>query len=455
MKSILFISYTMSNGGGAERLLASYANSIDSSKYSVCIQEIERFNVKKEALNPNVKLKKIPFYSSKKSIFFPMRICNHYFLSKNPAVLKSVFNLDGFDCVVSWNYQLPSFMLPAFKKSYKIAWFHGDIYDLELTEKNKNANNNLEKNNKLQKDTWSCADSIVTISLNSYKSLKKVFPDFLSKAFIINGGCSFKTVKEKSNENTNFILDKKYKYLVCAGRIDKNKNFELAIRSLYEIRKTRSDIKLVIIGAGELENDYKQLCLELNLADHVLFAGYLENPFPLIKQCNVFCLTSYSEGFPMVILEAMSLGIPFVTTKVSGASEELYNNGKCGVISDWTVEDYSQKILKLIDDKPFYYSLKKNCLEHCENYTVENALDKLYEIMEKSTYEKNDKTERKLFNTIAHKISYFLFALLGINFSFLKDTKKLIVYVFLHLLSLCFLPLKAVYILVYMILAGR
>ena len=383
MKRILFIPYTMTNGGGAERLLASYANSIDSTKYSVCIQEIERFTVKKEFLNPDVKLKRIPFYSCKKSIFFPMRICNHYFLFKNPAVLKSVFNLDGFDHVVSWNYQLPSFMLPAFKKSYKIAWFHGDIYDLELTEKNKSANKDLEKNNKFQKDAWSCADSIVTISQNSYKSLEKVFPDFLSKTFIINDGVSFKTIKEKSGENTNLILDKNYKHLVCAGRIDKNKNFELAIRALHEIRKTRDDIKLVIIGTGELENDYKQLCLELNVTDHVLFVGYLENPFPLIKQCNVFCLTSYSEGFSMVILEAMSLGIPFVTTKVSGASEELYNNGKCGVISDWTVEDYSQKILKLIDDKPFYDSLKKNCLEHCEDYTVEKALDKLYEIMEK------------------------------------------------------------------------
>lgn len=459
MKKILFIAYTMTNGGGAESLLSSYVNAIDKNKFSVSIFEIERFNVKTEYLDEDITIKNIPLFSKKKNIFRIAELFNRHFLYKNPSVLKTIFNLDVYDIVISWNYQLPSFMLPAFQNSVKIAWFHGAIYDLELTDINMTQNKMLYFFHSLQKKAWGVADAIITISNNSFKSLNAVFPEYTSKASVIPNGCSPQLIVQKSKEMESLQLSKQFKYLVCIGRVDKNKNFALAIKSLALIKKIRNDIKLVIIGDGELKQEYKTLCDSLGLMDDVIFTGYKTNPFPIVKQCSLLCMTSYSEGFPMIIMECMSLGIPFITTKVSGASDELYNNGKCGVIADWDEKDYSKKILELFDDKKLYENMKQKCLEHVENFTVKKALSRLYSILDNKTG-KNSLKKVSRCEKLRNRIHYFLFGLFGFDINFITrmfkiNPLKTIFYLILNLISICFFPLKAIYILVYMILAGR
>ena len=108
---LLFITYTYSNGGGAEAVLTNLVNNIDPEKYIVSVFEIVNYNVKKEPLNSNVE-----FLGSLYSLSDPRSIRRTWesVLEQKPEIIRSLRRLDA-DVVITWNYQMPSFMLPAFQ----------------------------------------------------------------------------------------------------------------------------------------------------------------------------------------------------------------------------------------------------------------------------------------------------------------------------------------------------
>ena len=105
----------------------------------------------------------------------------------------------------------------------------------------------------------------------------------------------------------------------------------------------------------------------------------------------------------------MALGIPFVTTPVSGTSEELANNGSCGLVSNWNAQEYADKIEKLLTDEALYQTMSKNCKEHIKNYSVENFTNSFKKMLE-SIPEKAVQKKKK-------KKNYFLTLLLFIFYS--------------------------------------
>ncbi|MCX7941095.1 MAG: glycosyltransferase [Endomicrobia bacterium] len=117
--------------------------------------------------------------------------------------------------------------------------------------------------------------------------------------------------------------------VLSVGRLHKQKGFDLFIEIAKEFcNKIKSSVKnhrflFVIVGDGEEYNLLVRYAEELNVEDYVKFLGYKENVYDYINACDVFLLTSYWEGCPNVILEAISLGKIVVSTKVEGVDEIL------------------------------------------------------------------------------------------------------------------------------------
>lgn len=459
MKNILFITYTNSNGGGAESLLTSYVNYIDSSTYRITILEIEHFDVKKEPLNPEIKFKALPvcFNNSRKHLFFYYfsRINRELLLSK-PELIRSLFNLRQFDYVITWNYQLPSFLLTAFPDAYRIGFFHGSIDDLIENDENRIKYPDLQDKIRNQFKAWNIADKIITISNNSFESLKKCFPMFIEKCEIINNGININRVQENSRKETSFTPDPKYKYICCCGRIDEYKNFQLAVRALSVLSRKIDNVKLIIIGMGDKYKELLNLVQELGLSDRVIFTGYQQNPHPILSICDVFCLTSFCEGFPMVVMEAMALGKPFVTTKVSGASDEMSDNNTCGLVAEWDENDFADKIYTLLSDNKVYNKMKENCLEKIKKFTLEASINRFYKIFDAAEEKKNN--YKKICN-FRNKFSYFIYASFHFNKEWFSKkwktgTLKALLYLAVYCLSILLIPLKFIYVLIYILIAG-
>ena len=166
---------------------------------------------------------------------------------------------------------------------------------------------------------------------------------------MINNGYNFNHIEILSKEPVSIPKRKKYR-LISIGRLDQNKNVMLQLEALSILKKNNSQIELIIIGEGNERNNLTDYINNNQLTEDVILTGFLPNPYPLLKTSDCLLVSSYSEGFPTVIVEALYLGIPVVTTPVGG-TEELIQEGGNGYISDYSPEIYAKRINDILSNK--------------------------------------------------------------------------------------------------------
>ncbi len=111
------------------------------------------------------------------------------------------------------------------------------------------------------------------------------------------------------------------------GRLAPEKDQKNMIQAFAKIKLHFPQAKLILIGAGPLENDLKQLRKKLNLEDDVIFTGFVPNAFSYLKALDTFILCSTKEAFGRVLLEAMIAKVPVIGTRTNGIPEVIQNAG--------------------------------------------------------------------------------------------------------------------------------
>ena len=118
--------------------------------------------------------------------------------------------------------------------------------------------------------------------------------------------------------------------IVSMGREDVVKGYWHLLKIFSLVHRKLPDTKLLMIGKGEF-TAYRKLAEELGLADAVCFAGLQKNPYPYLKKGTLYLLTSYWEGFPNALVEAMAMGLPAVATDCMTGPAEIFD-GKYGIL---------------------------------------------------------------------------------------------------------------------------
>lgn len=126
---------------------------------------------------------------------------------------------------------------------------------------------------------------------------------------------------EKISEFATQNVDICEKSIICIGRLIKIKNHQMLIRAFSQIDD--KEYKLYILGEGNLLKELKNLVKELNLDDRVVFLGFDNNPYKYLSKAKIFVLSSNSEGFPNVLIEAMICGLPIISTDCKSGPREI------------------------------------------------------------------------------------------------------------------------------------
>ena len=134
-----------------------------------------------------------------------------------------------------------------------------------------------------------------------------------------------RNIKKNNNEN-------KYTYFVAAGRLADVKGFDNLIKAIDLIKY--ENIKLDILGEGPLFNKLTKLINEYKLSHIIRLVGYQSNPYEWFFNADAFVLSSYYEGFPNVILEALACGTPVISTPAIGGLSEILRDRKSNIIAD-------------------------------------------------------------------------------------------------------------------------
>ena len=315
-KKILFFMWSFSLGGGAEKILSTIVSNLDPEKYDIDILEMEHFDKGYESVPKHVRiLKSFQDYRQARwlrALLWRMRI---YF----PRLTRRLLVKDDYDVEVSFTIMNPPLLFSKRKEVKKISWIHGSIEEF-LKDSSK------RESHRRQLDD---ADTIVGISKKTSHSIKEVYPDYASKLQTVYNGYDFKTILEKSQEKIDIEIEPQS---ICTiGRIEENKGSDRVVEMIRLLHQEGKNYHLYFIGAGDMEEELEKRVKEYGLENYVHFLGYQKNPYQYLSQTKVLLSMSKQEGFPGVYVEALSLGLPFVSTDVGGA-EELSQEGRFGQI---------------------------------------------------------------------------------------------------------------------------
>jgi glycosyltransferase involved in cell wall biosynthesis len=120
--------------------------------------------------------------------------------------------------------------------------------------------------------------------------------------------------------------------VIGVGRLVEQKRIDLLIQAFAAAIRNGLDANLILLGQGHLQDGLQKLTEELGISTRVLFAGFVSNPYPYIKAASVLAMSSDYEGLGMVLLEAMALGTPVVSTDCQSGPREVLQDGRSGIL---------------------------------------------------------------------------------------------------------------------------
>jgi glycosyltransferase involved in cell wall biosynthesis len=163
----------------------------------------------------------------------------------------------------------------------------------------------------------------------------------------------------------------KQNYILCVGRLEKQKAFHYAIRAFAIASESHPTLRLKIIGKGTLEIELKSLANDLNIADKIDFEGFKQETIPYYLQAKAVLLTSLYEGFPNVLIESITLGTPIVAFDCKSGPNEIIKEGINGFLVEAANINEAANALNLLLSAPM---IKKNICESSKKYHVSNII---------------------------------------------------------------------------------
>lgn len=185
--------------------------------------------------------------------------------------------------------------------------------------------------------------NVIWVSNSCYNSY------YFNKAFSNKSTVLYNVIGDELVRKKAEIDKNDYDYdMVYIGRLAHPKNPMRLIRIISLIKQQKGDVKVGIVGCGNLEDTTKAEAKRLGVIDSIVFHGFMSNPLGVLKAAKVMVMTSDREGLPMCALEAMALGVPIVSTPTDGLCD-VVKHDVTGYL-EWDERILAQHILSLISD---------------------------------------------------------------------------------------------------------
>lgn len=186
-------------------------------------------------------------------------------------------------------------------------------------------------------------------------------------------------LKGSYNDNFNGIR------ILTIGRIAQGKRYDIAVDACKILKEKGINFRWYVLGDGDLRPEIEKQIQSNNLQDIFILLGVKPNPYPYIKDCNIYVQTSEFEGFGLAIAEARMLNKPVVTTEFDAVYNQMVQN-KNGLVVGIDSKSVADGILKIIDNK----ELADSIVEYLKTEKKGNIeeINKFYELIDDSISDK-------------------------------------------------------------------
>lgn len=174
-----------------------------------------------------------------------------------------------------------------------------------------------------------------------------------------------------------WMIDTTAYVFVSVGELNDNKNQEVAIRAL--AKTNNHNFYYIICGDGGKKEYLARLAEELGIADSVKLLGYQNNIAEILLACDCFVFTSFREGLPGALMEAMASGIPCIASRIRGCTDLLEYSDY--LFTPTNADELADKMTIIVDNEECQKEVARN-LQHVVNFDIEHAVKSLKDLYE-------------------------------------------------------------------------
>lgn len=203
------------------------------------------------------------------------------------------------------------------------------------------------------------------------EDIKSFYPSFIKKKTSI----IYNPVVEDVFYSQSPFCNEKDNRLISVGKLDYQKNQQMMIRAFAKIQGLFPEWKLIIYGEGPLRTKLENLISSYRLQDKVVLPGRTESVIDEMRQSKVFCFSSNFEGMSNAMIEAICLGLPVVTTRVSGVSELIEEEKNGFVVSCNDIDALADRMKRLMSDDDLRKTMSINNISKASMFKLDNIVN--------------------------------------------------------------------------------
>lgn len=354
-------------GGGAEKVLVNLVNNMDTTKYDITVETMFFDGVNAQFLKPEIK-----YFCRKAPLFNGM---SHVLKRIPDSVLYKYFiGYAKYDILVAFIHGAPAKVIAGCpdKNVRKYVWIHtnemekGTVWKFYPT---------MEKS----VESYSRFDKIIAVSQTVKENFEKYshLGDKIVVKYNVND-----TEKIKKMSDEPFERNIETFYISTFGRLSPEKAFDRLIRIGKKLKTEGFKFEIHIFGKGAEEKKLASLISENGVEDTVFLEGFTDNPYRALKKSDLFVCSSLVEGLSTAMSEAVILGVPVITTDVSGAKEVLGENNEYGIVTENDEESLYKAMKLILENRELYNGYKEKVLERKEFFETEKTVEAVCELFD-------------------------------------------------------------------------
>lgn len=393
-RKILFMLINM-NIGGTEKALLNMISEIPREEYDITLLMLEEYGGFLNSIPSHVQIKYLNDYKDIRNILNMPPLVTAYDLSRTGKLIKA-FNImllhllskmtkersifykyvlkdykkfkTEFDVAVAYAGPMDFisyFIINKIKAKKKIQWIHFDITKIGF---NKN----------FAAKIYSKFDKVFVVSDEGKNKLINFLPKLKEKTETFFNLISPSSIVKMAHDGKGFEDDFNGVRILTVGRLTKEKGQDLTIPVLDKLKKAGYDVRWYCIGEGGARTEYENSVKEYGVKDNFIFLGAKSNPYPFMKQCDLYVQPSRHEGYCITLAEAKCFNKAIISTDFTGASEQIIHN-HTGLIVNFDEQEMYKGIKQLLDDEKFKRKIEENLQQRVINTTTE--IEKLLKIV--------------------------------------------------------------------------
>lgn len=363
-KKILFLIDSLT-GGGAEKVLVNLVNNMDTNEFDITVETMFFDGVNAQFLKPEINYfcKNAPHFHGISHVLkrIPDKLLYKYFIGNAKYDILVAFMHGASAKVISG---CPD------KKIKKYAWIHtNEMEHGTIWKFYPSVGETVESYNRF--DNVIAVSETVKESFNKYANLG----DKVIVRYNVNDTCKIKEMSREPFERNNETF-----YITTFGRLAGEKRFDRLINIGKRLKDEGLNFEIHIFGKGEEESKLRALLDEKGAGDRVFLDGFTDNPYKVLVRSDLFVCSSAAEGLSTAMSEAVILGIPVITTDVSGAKEVLGDNNEYGIVTENNEDALYDAIRKMISEKEFYNDYRSRVCQRSGFFDTEETVRKVTEL---------------------------------------------------------------------------